>query len=107
MAKATEGDLQAANFVTLTFTTQKNGIRDEKIGHNASGDPLLCPKVALLRRVLCLRAHGVPPFTLLSRIMTLMGRWKILTPTMILKTLKTAVGFCGTNLVLKDKDMLS
>ena len=38
---AMEGNLQAANFVTMTFTTQKNGVRGGKIGHKASGDPFL------------------------------------------------------------------
>ena len=41
---ATDNDLAAATFVILPFTTQKNGVRGEKIGHGATGDPLLCPK---------------------------------------------------------------
>ena len=31
---ATESDIQAANFVTLTFTTHKNGNMERGIGHN-------------------------------------------------------------------------
>ena len=33
-------DLSFTKFVTLTFTTQKNGARKKK-GHKASGDPIL------------------------------------------------------------------
>ena len=43
---ATNNELAAAVFVILVFTTQKNGVRGEKIGHGATGDPLLCPKEA-------------------------------------------------------------
>ena len=31
-------DLHAATFVALTFTRQKNGVRNETIGHGCSGD---------------------------------------------------------------------
>ena len=64
---ATDNDLAAATFLILTFTTQKNGVRGEKIGHGATGDPLLCPKEALCRRVMHLRQHDVPADTPLAR----------------------------------------
>ncbi len=51
-------DLQAASFVTLTFTQQKNGVRNERIGHGRSGHPSLCPVNALVERVLGLRSQG-------------------------------------------------
>ena len=54
-ATATNNELAAATFLILAFTTQKNGVRGEKIGHGATGDPLLCPKEALRRRVAHLR----------------------------------------------------
>ena len=60
-ATATASKLQAANFVTLKFTTQNNGVKEENIGHKASGDPLFCPKVALLQGVLHLISHGALP----------------------------------------------
>jgi hypothetical protein len=53
-----EADLRAATFVTLTFTTQKNGVRNERIGHGRSGHPSLCPVQAVISRVLALRTHG-------------------------------------------------
>ena len=56
-ATATEAELQAAIFMALNFSTQKNGLRGKKIGHKASWDPLLCTKSALLWRVLHFRAN--------------------------------------------------
>ena len=53
-------DLQAATFATLTFTRQKNGVRNETIGHHGrSGHPHLCPVLRLVARVLALRASAV------------------------------------------------
>ena len=52
-ATATDNELAATTFVILTFSTHKNGVRGEKIGHGATGDLLLCPKEALRRRVHC------------------------------------------------------
>ena len=66
-ATATNNELDAAVFVILVFTTQKNGGRGEKIGHGATGDPLLCPKEALRRQVAHLRQHGAPADTPLTR----------------------------------------
>ena len=49
-ATATNNKLAAATFVILIFTTHKNGVRGEQIGHGAIGDPLIRPKEALRRR---------------------------------------------------------
>jgi hypothetical protein len=48
-------DIEQATAVGLTFTTQKNGIRNEKIVHGLSGHPLCCPVKATARTVLHLR----------------------------------------------------
>ena len=55
-------DLQAAaTFATLTFTRQKNGVRNETIGHGRSGHSHLCPVLCLVDRVLSLRSlHAIP-----------------------------------------------
>jgi hypothetical protein len=53
-----DDDLLAATFVTLTFTEQKNGVRNETIGHGRSGHLHLCPVVALATRFIALRAQG-------------------------------------------------
>lgn len=56
-------DLLAATFVTLTFTRQKNGVRNETIGHGRSGHPSLCPVLCLASRVRALRLLHVPAST--------------------------------------------
>ena len=66
LVTATDNELAAATFVILTFSTQKNGVRCVKIGHGASGDPLLCPKKALRRRVTHIRQQDAPADTPLS-----------------------------------------
>ena len=63
-------DLLAASFVTLTFTTQKNGVRGETIGHGRSGHPTLCPVAALTRRLLHLRTRGATRATPLNAFRT-------------------------------------
>jgi len=60
--------LLLSHFISLTFTTQKNGVQGEKIGHGKSSDPFLCPVQAITRRVQHLLAHHAPPDTPLYRV---------------------------------------
>ena len=55
-----DADLLASTFVCLTFTNQKNGVRNETIGHGRSGHPTLCPVHCLALRVIALRQGPVP-----------------------------------------------
>lgn len=50
--------LSAATHVLLTFTTQKNGNRGERIGQGRSSDPFFCPVKAAARRIIHLRTHN-------------------------------------------------
>ena len=59
-------DLQASTFATLTFTRQKNGVRNETIGHGHSGHPQLCPVLCLVARVIALWDAQAPPATPLN-----------------------------------------
>mmetsp|Transcript_19169 Transcript_19169/g.25175 ORF Transcript_19169/g.25175 Transcript_19169/m.25175 type:complete len:207 (+) Transcript_19169:277-897(+) len=63
---ASDADLEAAQGVSLTFTTQKNGVRGEVVHHGLSGHPILCPVRAMTRRVQHLRAHNAPTHTILA-----------------------------------------
>ncbi len=56
-------DLHAATFATLTFTRQKNGVRNETIGHGRSGHPRLCPVLCLVDRIIYLRSVAAVPAT--------------------------------------------
>mmetsp|Transcript_14147 Transcript_14147/g.26547 ORF Transcript_14147/g.26547 Transcript_14147/m.26547 type:complete len:282 (+) Transcript_14147:4312-5157(+) len=63
---ATPEQLHQATFATLTFANQKNGVKDEVVGHARSGDLHLCPVLALIRRVIHLRHHQAPRTTPLA-----------------------------------------
>lgn len=58
--------LQSADGVSLTFTTQKNGVRGEVVHHGRSGHPLVCPVAAVIRRLIHHRQHDSPPQTILA-----------------------------------------
>jgi len=60
---ATDAQFRAATSVSLTFTTQKNGVKGEVITHGRSGDPLTCPVRALVRRVRYLVGRDASPDT--------------------------------------------
>ena len=53
--------LLTATFVSLEFSTQKNGVRGEVIGLGRSGDPSFCPVLAAARRVIHLRQSAALP----------------------------------------------
>ena len=94
---STPAQLMAATSAALTFTTQKNGVQNEVIKLGRSGDPFLCPTLALARRVLHLRASSAPGHTPLGRVFTPTGVDKV-TPTLITKTLRDAVTYIGADL---------
>ena len=103
---ATDNELSAATFVILTFSTQKNGVRWGKIGHGDTGDPLLCPKEALRRRVTHLRQQEAPANTHLARFKSPRGHWMNVTPTKITAHLKATVKlFAGTHLGFTHHDV--
>jgi hypothetical protein len=54
---ASLAELDAASSVSYKFTTQKNGIRDEKLVQGRSGSGLCCPVRATVRRVKHHRLH--------------------------------------------------
>ena len=58
--------IQMATFTTLTFTSQKSSVRGEVIGLGRSGKQLLCPLLAIVRRINHLRQHNAPPATPLA-----------------------------------------
>ena len=60
---ATDSQLNAVTAAQLTFTTQKNGVKGEKITHGHTDDPLVCPVKTVVRRVKALRAQNLPPET--------------------------------------------
>jgi len=108
---ATAAQLCAATRVTLTFTTQKNGVRGEVIGLSRSGDATLCPVLAIVRRVLYLRRHDAPPATPLARLYKQdglvyhTGTPSQITSKSITQALRQAVLLLGTDLGFRPSDV--
>lgn len=51
--------------VSLTFTTQKNGVKGEVISHGCTNHALACPVKAVVRRLRYLRSQGAPETAML------------------------------------------
>ena len=60
---ATFAQLSAATYISLTFTTQKNGFKGEQLAHASNGQPFACPVRATLRCVAHLKHHHAPATT--------------------------------------------
>jgi hypothetical protein len=96
-------DLLAASFGSVTFTSQKNGVRGETIGHGRSGHPTLCPVHALVRRVQQLRLDGATPVTPLNAYKTPDGTWQYVLPADVTALLRSAVALLPhTDLAARD-----
>jgi hypothetical protein len=63
---ASDAELKISTSASYTFTTQKNGNRNEKVFQGLSGDPWCCPVKATVRRVLLHRRHKATSVTPLS-----------------------------------------
>jgi hypothetical protein len=57
--------LLAATASYLVYTMQKNGVRNERIGHGVTGHPVINPTTALARRIIHHRQHHAPRDTAL------------------------------------------
>ena len=75
------------------------------MGQGPSGDPLLCPRDALARRIIHLRKHNADKTRPITSFMTPKGSWKHVIPTMITKALKGVVSLSGENLGFLPKDV--
>jgi hypothetical protein len=101
---ATPLQLQQATFATLTFADQKNGVKDEVVGHARSGDPYLCPVLTLVRRIIHLRAHHAPIKTPLATAYQHQRPVAIL-PADITQALRLAVTIIGPSLGFLPSDV--
>jgi hypothetical protein len=63
----TQEELHAVTAVSLCFPNQKNGNKGEIISHSRSGDNLVCPCLAISRRISHLLHHQQPPSTPLCK----------------------------------------
>ena len=103
-ATATDAELLAATFGSLTFDNQKNGVRGEVIGLSTSGDPIVCPVRAIARRIIHLRASGAPTTAPLARCYHNNKTHKV-TSSLITSTLRASVRFLGHELGFLESDI--
>jgi hypothetical protein len=92
---APEATILSATFATLEFTTQKNAVRGEVIGHGKSGSSTFWSVKSLARRVLHPNHYGAPPETPLAPFFA-GSRFKPIKPSNISDNLRTAVSVLGT-----------
>ena len=107
LLQATDAELLAASFCSLTFDKQKNAQRGETIGHSRSGDSDFCPVRCLARRIIHIRQHLVihHPNTPLATAYLRNGTKFSLTPSHITTSLKQAVTFLGPTLGFVASDV--
>jgi hypothetical protein len=96
--------IRQADYTALYFTTQKNGVRGEAIGHGASGHPTACPLRVIRRRVLYLRSLGAPPDTPLCAVLE-RNRWRLVPSTAITAALRASCTAIGDTVGLKPGDI--
>lgn len=101
LATASDEMIRQATFASVTFTWQKNGVRGEVIGLARSGDPYLCPVLAIIRRILYLRSKNFSKSVPLARIE---GRTKV-TAKQVTATLRDTVAFFGGALGFTKDDV--
>jgi hypothetical protein len=101
---SSDAELRSATFATLTFTTQKNGVRGEVIGLGRSGHTQLCPVISLCTRVLHARSHSAAPSAPLAAYFS-HGRWSHVTSGDITSTLQLAVAYLGPELGFLPSDV--
>ncbi len=104
LATASPANIMSATFASLTFTTQKNGVRGEVIGLSHSGDPILSPPRILGRRILHLRSSNAPPNTPLAQCFPGVQPHAI-TPAAITTALRQAVTYLGPTLGFLPSDV--
>ena len=87
---ATFNQLAMATLASLTFSTQKNGVKGEKLAHSTTGHPISCPVRATLRRVTHLKLHNAPPSTPLHIYFDETGKKRAVSSSMITSILRIA-----------------
>ena len=88
---ATVAQLLSATFSSLTFTTQKNGVKGEKLSHATNGQPFACPVHAITCHIIPLNHHHAPPSTSLHIYYDKNDKRRAVSSSMITSLLRAAV----------------
>jgi hypothetical protein len=105
IASASDDMLLSATASFITFTNQKNGVRNEKIGHGITEHPIINPTAALARRIVHLRANNAPPTTPLATYYLHPNKMQFLHSKHISHHLKLIATFFGTPLGFTASDV--
>jgi hypothetical protein len=99
-------DIHAATAASYTFTTQKNGTRNETITHGRSGDQYCCPVTATIRLVTYhLSRKGVTPNTPLASYYTTTNRRVAIKNQDVTDTLRNAAAVLQSTTGLQPGDI--
>jgi hypothetical protein len=105
-ATAPADHLLTATFVTLEFTSQKNGVAGEVMGLGRSGDPNFCPVVAAARRLIHLRQAAAPPHQPIASFFSpTTQRWQRILPRDLTAVLRLSVTVLGPTYGLTPHDV--
>ena len=99
--------LRAATRVSLTFTTQKNGVKGESISQGCTGDPWTCPVQAVIRRILHIRDMDLPDDTPLCAYADERFRLKFVSSHDLTKLIRDIVRFMGPEALGLEPDDVS
>jgi hypothetical protein len=99
-----DAHLDAATFIGLEFTRQKNGVRGEIIGLGRSGSPSFCPVQAVINRVRHLRLQHAAADTPLYRYHHQL-QWDSLSTSTLTTALRQTVDVMGPHFGLSSCDI--
>ena len=103
-ATASKDVLAQADFVSLLFTTQKNGVKGKSIGHGHTGHPQGCPVAAIHCQVAYLRCHGAirdTPFSSFKKG----TKWQQIRGDKITATIRSVVRAAGPSIGFTKADI--
>ena len=104
-ATATASVMSTADYVSLTFSDQKNGVKGEAIGHGRASHGVADPISILAAIVTRLRHQGASPDTALSAIRTSAASWRTIPATEITAALRTGTRQIGKSIGLAPEDV--
>ena len=104
-ATAPDHILDAADFVSLTFNDQKNGIKGEAMGHGTTEHPVADPVRIAARLIRRLRRGNATADTAISATRNSNTTWRTITSVQITAALRLATKDIGDELGFRPEDI--
>ena len=102
--RVTDAQIRCADYVSLAFTNQKNGIKGESLGHGRSGHSTACPIRCIGDRVLHLRSNGASGHTPLCAVHDRTG-WHNTKSAAITSALRASASLVGDAIGIRASDI--